>query len=1186
MEDPSVRKFNLETIVGICGGDEEFAIRLLNGQEQLTRNELETKTSCFYDFYYSYDWGRDFGIDNAKRVKELNDFATEHHLRSCRNSMQTAEADYAETFMKQSRDCVIFLTDRYVRRYQEQAFIKTEFELIKTLFPLKRIVFALMEERVNFKLQKYLEILGIADPAAIRTVQLTNVEDPIKVAGEKFLSCFPLNLFEIQKSSQLLSLQPIFEAAISGNFSSVVEAFNRNYINGKEVDKNGYTVLVLAVINRHFPLVKYLVELTDSDVTFVHRASGRSVFLSACLSSNLEIFNYLSELKDVNINQADWEGSSAVHYAVKANQLEMVKRLIEKGGDLTVPNKKGQLPQEICDSEEIRMMLEEAINNEHALLKAVRQVDFDQVQLLLKSPYTDINCVNEDGRTCLYFACMSENLKMISLLLDNGADPKILDNWQSEALGTAAFYFPNVEIVKLLLKAGSRLDLVNIWGNTPLFNACESGNVEVARYLMGKGAKVDLQGTHFKSYLKMSIIEVGIREKNLDIINLLINAGVTVATKLLQELLEFDVDYQYSAFAYNQFALWFSFLQMDHPKGTEVLSKAIQSFPQLVNAKDSMGRIANAVATEKNRSLINSFFLWYGKYRPTQSKAEHCSSTTYVFKGVDESVMNKNGNYQPVAIKLMRYKSHFLKEINSRKANQIDDEFVVQVVSHYPPTMEEAETWPEDIGHNDFGQESSVTKSQAEKMFCVVMTLADRNMFVSLKQERFAGRNFEVVREIFRQLSLCTQHLHSRGILHGDIKPLNIMRIESTWKLIDLDASCRIGKDFVCAKYSTAYCPPESISVNEEKSRAIPRSPENEKMEQYQYSPLIADPSFDVWSLGCVLYQLCSKDALPLFAVGQDDNLSDDSSVDDNLLLLHEWSDHVKQKKLNFIVDPLAKNLLSLMLMKSPEKRPSLQRILSHPFISGKEIARLPETPAQFDVFLSYRVNSDLSLVEEVYHRLIGKGFKVWWDKKCLPVGLDWKLGFCAGLMNSRSFLCVFSKNAINQKDNIRQNFSLLEENSECDNLFLEIRLAFELKRMGYLERMVPLFVGEYRDEIDSFREYDWKTDWPTGKEIIVKKIEDSLTEELERQSLGCSVLSSGEKELLTVSGMMKEFAKCQGIFLVGKKEKALDKVADSVGDMIKELNDRNTTASSNSMAHINVVRRINRTEMDENIIE
>ena len=31
------------------------------------------------------------------------------------------------------------------------------------------------------------------------------------------------------------------------------------------------------------------------------------------------------------------------------------------------------------------------------------------------------------------------------------------------------------------------------------------------------------------------------------------------------------------------------------------------------------------------------------------------------------------------------------------------------------------------------------------------------------------------------------------------------------------------------------------------------------------YDLLVAQPSFDVWSLGCILYQMCSPDVRPLF---------------------------------------------------------------------------------------------------------------------------------------------------------------------------------------------------------------------------------------------------------------------------------------------------------------------------------
>ena len=46
------------------------------------------------------------------------------------------------------------------------------------------------------------------------------------------------------------------------------------------------------------------------------------------------------------------------------------------------------------------------------------------------------------------------------------------------------------------------------------------------------------------------------------------------------------------------------------------------------------------------------------------------------------------------------------------------------------------------------------------------------------------------VARIFAQLVQCVGHLHDRGLLHGDIKPLNCVRIDNQWKLIDLDAVC------------------------------------------------------------------------------------------------------------------------------------------------------------------------------------------------------------------------------------------------------------------------------------------------------------------------------------------------------------------------------------------------------------
>ena len=90
----------------------------------------------------------------------------------------------------------------------------------------------------------------------------------------------------------------------------------------------------------------------------------------------------------------------------------------------------------------------------------------------------------------------------------------------------------------------------------------------------------------------------------------------------------------------------------------------------------------------------------------------------------------------------------------------------------------------------------------------------------------------------------------------------------------------------------------------------------------------------------CVLYQMCNADVLPLFQGNNEDNLSDDASKEDCLHGLYEWSFARKLKKLNKIFDPLARNLLSELLQKNPAHRPSISRILQHPFIS-KQVAPL-----------------------------------------------------------------------------------------------------------------------------------------------------------------------------------------------------------------------------------------------------
>jgi hypothetical protein len=54
--------------------------------------------------------------------------------------------------------------------------------------------------------------------------------------------------------------------------------------------------------------------------------------------------------------------------------------------------------------------------------------------------------------------------------------------------------------------------------------------------------------------------------------------------------------------------------------------------------------------------------------------------------------------------------------------------------------------------------------------------------------------------------------MHMNGLVHGDVKPLNIVRVDEQWRLIDLDAACTLASgDKAAAKFSSAYLPPEMV---------------------------------------------------------------------------------------------------------------------------------------------------------------------------------------------------------------------------------------------------------------------------------------------------------------------------------------------------------------------------------------
>jgi serine/threonine protein kinase len=428
------------------------------------------------------------------------------------------------------------------------------------------------------------------------------------------------------------------------------------------------------------------------------------------------------------------------------------------------------------------------------------------------------------------------------------------------------------------------------------------------------------------------------------------------------------------------------------------------------------------------------------------------------------------------------------------------------------------------------------------------MKAAERSLDRILAQENVAGKAWSQIKYIFSQIVNCVSHLHDQGILHADLKPLNIMRTTlGNMVLIDLDASIDLtGTMCLEGKVSSAFCPPEWAAM------ASQQAPLD--------NSLMPGVSFDVWALGAILFHMTAGE--PLFLSDQANNI--DSA---NLNILCNWDDEYKQSKLQKIVDTQARNLVARLLNKVPSMRPSLSAVLSHPFLSGRPSKRMVGDEASFDVFISYRVSSDSKHAQLLYDKLTADGLRVWYDKACLLPGKNWEEGFCDGLVSSRAFVCLLSKGGLAHPTNMRQNFSQLTTASSCDNVLLEHQLAVEMLEMGMLDYIFPVFIGEEniaRSTTGSviYDSFDFSVLGNMPK-FSIPSVDSKLIGHLDRQCLGVPLVPHR-----SVNETVQTVTSCQGGFVAGQQSEAFNVVVDSIRAMFVQT--RPTSTVSQRVTQVN----------------
>ena len=190
--------------------------------------------------------------------------------------------------------------------------------------------------------------------------------------------------------------------------------------------------------------------------------------------------------------------------------------------------------------------------------------------------------------------------------------------------------------------------------------------------------------------------------------------------------------------------------------------------------------------------------------------------------------------------------------------------------------------------------------------------------------------NNNQIKLLFKNICNALFILHSNGIIHRDLKTNNIlMKYENnSWKIYLIDfgmsriVSYRRDKRNMTPKIITLYYRPPEIAYNLQK--------------EYSYE-------VDIWSLGCIFYELFEKKYLfnPDCEIGLLDSQFklmgtpyDDPFYKDKVKIFPKYNSNFEEYMKN--IDNEAKDLLKNMLNLNPFDRYTISNCLNHKYINAK----------------------------------------------------------------------------------------------------------------------------------------------------------------------------------------------------------------------------------------------------------